>query len=658
MKQFLFCLFSLPLLYAAQSTPSTTPTVSIKRPEPFAPGIKLTAGGYYENKRKGFGELDLFVSLFPAEGGIVFADLRFIDFKKSAIEGNVGLGIRSIYCNKVLFGLYGFFDRKKTNLDWYFNQITVGLEVKTALWSLTGNGYFPIGTKKRSFSNLGDHIIGAMLIPSPIAGFENIEVFVDEQTTIQRSLRGFDIELGRKIFKVLELFIGMYCFGGNHVNSFCGVMTRGTLTFDINPSFDFVLEGKYSYDETRKSIAYVGGRLTYHFRQTDKKQKNRLVKRLYDRVRRDLDVVTRTATVNDTGSFLFENAAGNPALVKQASNATDFLIGLQQADIIGVIGNINLPGAQTISFGNDNVITGGNFAITNTVSLPIGQAGEITLGNNQFTLGENNTIEQMKFTNNDIMPVITANSFIGNFVIDHSEFSSQNEIIGIGIADGSTGSTVKITNSKFLTITEGLGFGVNAGNSGLNIIAFDDNEVTGNIPLSFNGNAGDVITSVSRNKITVDAANPDSGIVFTGYGKIGTVNGNIISFSGNPSTLSDGAGISFFINTPVTMTVDELVGNQITYTGTVSTNTSGIGAAALVGGGSNQIIIGQNGSFRSNNITFSNPNNFTSGIRLETLTPNSAIQVFVNSSGQSLQQANTISAGTAVSTSGDVTITP
>ena len=102
--------------------------------------------GRYSNKQKWTAEVDVFLPIIQNERTILFSDLRMIDSKGAAIEGNFGLGLRHMDSRHYwMWGIYGFYDRKRSSLRNFFNQISLGIEFSSPLWWVTITGYLPFG---------------------------------------------------------------------------------------------------------------------------------------------------------------------------------------------------------------------------------------------------------------------------------------------------------------------------------------------------------------------------------------------------------------------------------------------------------------------------------------------------------------------------------
>ena len=77
---------------------------------------------------------------------LVFAHLRFFDRTGKPFEGNAHVGYRHLVPEKEhMYGIYGAFDRKRSEFGNYFNQLTLGAEGWFQKVFVGGNLYQPVG---------------------------------------------------------------------------------------------------------------------------------------------------------------------------------------------------------------------------------------------------------------------------------------------------------------------------------------------------------------------------------------------------------------------------------------------------------------------------------------------------------------------------------
>lgn len=158
------------------------------------------------NKRT-LGEADLLLPLTQDARSLVFADLRARFDNSSGSEGNVGLGWRRMEDSGWNLGVYGFYDRRRSDLGNYFNQATLGAEALGRDWDFRANAYLPFGTKAK--------VLGA----ASEATLSGASIQVTTTTREERSLKGFDAEVGWRAplfeyeaHRQLRFYLGGYRF--------------------------------------------------------------------------------------------------------------------------------------------------------------------------------------------------------------------------------------------------------------------------------------------------------------------------------------------------------------------------------------------------------------------------------------------------------------
>ncbi|NGX30896.1 MAG: Invasin [Chlamydiae bacterium] len=177
---------------------------------------RLSVGGFYHNHDHLFGELDVFLPFIQTDDFLLFGNLRGLDFKGSQGEINLGLGVR-VLCQHWLFGIYSYYDRKRSEHRKLFNQITAGIEAKTRRFTFDANAYIPFGKtriREKEFDKVelrdGDN------------NFKNIWYVRGQEV----ALWGLDGEIGYNFWKWFSLFAGGFYFDRKGVPSLAGPMGR------------------------------------------------------------------------------------------------------------------------------------------------------------------------------------------------------------------------------------------------------------------------------------------------------------------------------------------------------------------------------------------------------------------------------------------------
>lgn len=241
------------------------------------------------------GVVDAFVPLVQWPEHLFYVNFRGVGKSQSAYEGNLGAGIRQVsFDNQRLSGLYGFFDRRKTDTGNYFNQTVFGGEYWYNKFFIGGNAYIPIGTKERR-ADLFNHID---LIPVTDDLTDNI-FNLEAAPGFEKALTGFDAEVGYEILPGLTTFVGGYMFSASDVKNVAGPKARVTYDWThvsggskVLGIFDKIsLESEVRHDQQRGTNWYGGLRFSVGMGKTP--ALDGAARHMMDPVRRDIGLVTQ-----------------------------------------------------------------------------------------------------------------------------------------------------------------------------------------------------------------------------------------------------------------------------------------------------------------------------------------------------------------------------
>lgn len=227
------------------------------------------------------GTLDAMIPFMGNDDFIIYADLMAKAQTNNAFEGNLGLGFRRVNDAETgIFGMYAFYDILKSVNNNQFTQVTVGAEHLGLVWDFRANAYLPVGkTKYVSTIYAGGK--------AQIVDHNIIEYIQSREETLSY---GGDIEIGRIIgTNKLRGYVAMYTFGENLTGP------RARLEYQITPRL--TLNTGVQHDQTRGTQYFVGARFTIG---GAKGPGDSIYTRLTDPVVRDIDVVTKTTTVDTT----------------------------------------------------------------------------------------------------------------------------------------------------------------------------------------------------------------------------------------------------------------------------------------------------------------------------------------------------------------------
>lgn len=371
------------------------------------------------------GEIDFFMPLSQDEDTLFFSDIRARKDNNSGSEGNFGLGMRRMLDNGWNVGAYGYFDRRKTPYDNYFNQITLGAELLGQDWDARINAYQPIGNKNETVNALNT----ATLSGTSFAVTQGEEV----------AMKGFDAEVGYRlpVFDVdsgtnLRAYAGGYHFSSdtNGVDDVQGPRLRLDLTFDELPfaweGSRFSIGAEWQNDDPRGSQGFASARLRIPFsvftgQKNPSKTLNTQERRMMDPIVRDIDVVTqagaygRSETANQTAdgqTITVLNSAGiantvalNTALINAGANTVIV------TDRINVTALVNMVAGQTLI---------GSGAVD--VRTPSGMTATANVSGGALAATDTNLVSMLSARNNTLIKGMTLSnsnsSMTGTFVID------------------------------------------------------------------------------------------------------------------------------------------------------------------------------------------------------------------------------------------------
>ncbi len=263
-----------------------------EEPKKWRPQIDLNIK--YGNKRD-IGRIGAFGPIAQTNDMLSFVDFRFMADTRSNQEGNFGLGHRWIDPNlEVIWGGYGYYDRRSSNLGNKYNQLTFGAECLSLTWDYRANVYFPerkVYTKTTTIKNenVGD-VTGR--------GYTKGQPGADYVATQKEvPLKGIDVEVGRAIPGIpsLRLYAGTYYYQGRAgIESINGYHTR--TDFEINEYFTIQAEAKR--DNVRKNNFYLGVELRIPLGKETAKTRGLtdLEKRMTIAPMRDVDIVANDKT--------------------------------------------------------------------------------------------------------------------------------------------------------------------------------------------------------------------------------------------------------------------------------------------------------------------------------------------------------------------------
>ncbi|WP_198027143.1 inverse autotransporter beta domain-containing protein [Candidatus Paracaedibacter symbiosus] len=287
----------------------------------------INLGGKYGNQRH-IGQLALLSPLWQNDTELLYVDFRFMADSKPSREGNFGIGKRWITGNqKFILGVYGFYDRRRTEFSNFVNQITFGLEALSETWDYRVNFYYTQNTSKE-IEKSKEEVKG-----KPWTKYQGHNEYIYTPISLKTlktkevPLKGLDLEIGNAIpgLNFLRVYGAYYHFQGHSgAKSINGVRARANM--QLHDNFSLIVEG--SHDNVRKRNAFIGFQLRVPLGESNNKVRKltALEKRMTDLPELGIDTITNVAaptvdishlrtdeTVINNVYFVEKDGASSPA---------------------------------------------------------------------------------------------------------------------------------------------------------------------------------------------------------------------------------------------------------------------------------------------------------------------------------------------------------
>ncbi|KEO57065.1 inverse autotransporter beta domain-containing protein [Thalassospira permensis] len=479
---------------------------------------------------RNLGEVDLFMPLLQNEDTLFFTNLRTRMDDGSSVEGNFGVGLRHMLGSGWNVGGIAYFDRRKSEWDNYYNQITLGLEALSTDWDFRSNAYIPQGSRVRNVDALNEANLSGTTI-----SFRGGE---------ERSMAGFDGEIGWRLPvyepeepRQIRLFAGGYHFFADKVEDITGPRLRAEMAFDEVPwlwnGSRFSIGGEWQHDKPRGSQGFVTARLRIplQFFGAGRKRLTPMERRMTDPVVRDIDIVSQAGAFGPVETAT-ETADGQTLTVINASSVVDtddfnIDLGTAGANTVIIDGTIDVD-KQVNMVAGQTLVGSGNI----TVRSPSGREAVLTISGGKIAATNQNNAYTLLMRNNTKligMTVSNSNNGTGTFAVR---------------ADNTTGVTIE---NSTLTSFDGTTSSVAIAASG------STNLVVRNNTLSASSNTATTNGIVVGNATNATIANNRFSLSTTGTKRVITGNGTIIfNVASTGNTTNDG---SCFFAAPPTRSV-------------------------------------------------------------------------------------------------------
>ncbi len=510
---FAAAIFALAVAFGSSAFAQSAPTKWL----PFIdfeakPGTKRTLG-----------EADIFQPLWQNGETLLFANVRGRFDDHDSREGNAGLGLRHMLSSGWNVGVYGYYDRRRTDYDNYFNQATFGGELLGRDWDFRGNVYLPFGERVKVMDSLNTaEISGASVV------FHGGE---------ERALRGFDGEIGWRVpifdvesDKVLRLYAGGYRFDDDVVKAVAGPRLRAELTMLQVPGLwdgaRLTLGAEFQHDDVRGSQGFAMARLRVPL-SLDKPAKKLTAQesRMVERIVRDVDIVSQA------GNY------GPAETVTQTASGTTFSV-INSSSTSGA----NLATAVTNAGNNSFVILAGTFNTTATTTL---QSGQTLMGSGSLTVrsstGRTATLTTpgatISGTAGGINAAVTmaANSTLSGMTVVNTRTSGNlaslgvlvSNVSGVTIANSTITASESSANSATGVVVTGASTNLTVSGNTISAMGIAGQSVVG---LLLNSNAVANTYTVAGNTFSATGGTPNRGLYFnTGTANTAASTGNVMA---------------------------------------------------------------------------------------------------------------------------------
>ena len=353
--------------------------------------VQVSAYAGDDNSEKGLFSTDFIVPLYYPQdkNTLVFYNPKYTYTDPEANEVNQGIGIRHIFDDSFILGANTFFDRRESNSGNWFSQAGVGFEYLSNPLDMRLNWYKPT--------------TGAKEVGEPSYGFGSTSLI--EYDNKEEPMQGEDFEIGVPVldkYTKTRLYVGGYFYqsqSGQNMNGF-RARTETSLThwLSIDTTFNSNINNRTEiYGGLRVSIPFD---LADIFSRKNRKESSAsssastntyLEDRIFDRVVRDIDVQTKTSTVQHDAPGAFGN-----------------IIYVNNTAASGGNGTLQSPYASLTQAFNDPRYTapgGATIYINNPVSAAT-YTGGLTLANNVVFWGSGYNGGFNGLTVSGIYPVI------------------------------------------------------------------------------------------------------------------------------------------------------------------------------------------------------------------------------------------------------------
>lgn len=253
------------------------------------------------SKGRKLGELNYMQPFFASENHLPLLDLKVKMDNYRSKEINLGLVYRYNHNDNAIFGIYGYYDYRKTGNNFAVNGLTTGAEILTKYIDGRANFYLPENKRKKIATNDKKQVEIHGTSIFAVSGGHKYEY----------SLKGYDIEIGTSLLAFSDelnerygtkLYFAKYDFRHKNTKPITGNRIRFEHRLAQNwvgdNQINFNLTAETQYDKVRKRQNFIGLGVKVLFDEKKKAAKSKagLNNRMMETVIRDVDIVTESVT--------------------------------------------------------------------------------------------------------------------------------------------------------------------------------------------------------------------------------------------------------------------------------------------------------------------------------------------------------------------------
>lgn len=251
--------------------------------------LEISATNY---RKRPISEVDLMIPMWQNHNNLIIFDIKLKKDRKS-FEYNLGLVYRYNFDDRWIFGLYSYFDRRRTEHKLEANQWTFGTEALSLFFDARFNFYLPKNKKRTIYTK-----------PRELRRDHTAIYAVSEGKFLEHTLPGYDMEVGTPLFGFFpkmdnkfgtKVYVTKYNFARKGVAKNSGLRLRleQKLFEDRfkDSHFSITLHLGTHYTNRKKWDNFVGLSLRVPLSQ-DRPNRTKIQERMMDTVVRDVDIRT------------------------------------------------------------------------------------------------------------------------------------------------------------------------------------------------------------------------------------------------------------------------------------------------------------------------------------------------------------------------------